>query len=103
MNTAKYVDLENCTPAQRTAMKEISHLYNLMLQAWDEGYLFDLYCQADDLWQENFPFQASQWGDDWWVTRRYNDMVRYIRDRPMKSFTVNLFGCTVNINTTTDK
>lgn len=92
---------ETMTPEQKNAMRTINKLGTLMLTAWDPEYLFDLYCEAEDLWNEFFPFEASQWGDNWWLTKRFNDLNREIGNRQKYlagGVNVNLFGCEVTIN-----
>lgn len=88
---------DNLSKTQEMVLRKISRLKSKMMKAWDENYLFDLYCQADDLWQEYFPFQANQLGDKWEVTKLYNDLSRAIRDK--KSVVVNLLGCNVTLAT----
>ena len=93
------INYETLTSDQKNALKKIHELGNEMLRAWNENDLFDIYCQADDLWNEYFPFQAEQEGDHWYLTRRYNDLSREFRkNKNPESLTVNLFGCTVKIN-----
>lgn len=94
------IDIGNITVAQKKALKKINELANSMLMAWDEEYLFDLFCEAEDLWNEYFPFEAEQAGDDWWVTKRFNDVNREIRNRRTCGVTINLFGCDVTVNVT---
>ena len=100
------INWETMTSKQRTAMKRIQKLGNLMFNAWDESYLLDLYCQADNLWNEYFPFEASQWGDDWFLAKRFNDCQKAIREAKQRggcNVTVNLFGCTVQIDTVNNR
>lgn len=92
------INYETINDAQKDALREIHRLGNLMFTAWDEEYLFDLFCEAEDLWNEYFPFEASQAGDDWYLTKRFNDISREIRNRKNTGVTVNLFGCDVTVN-----
>ena len=95
----QYIDFETMNTEQRDAYKRILFIAREMLSVFDREYLFDIYCEAEDLWWEFFPFQASQYGDDWWVTKRFNDCDRHLK-KVGNAVTVNLFGCnnvTVNV------
>ena len=82
---------------QKMALSRIGEIGREMLTTWDREYLFDLYCEAEDIWNENFPFEASQVGDDWYLTKRFNDLDRKLREEH-EVIQVQLFGCTININ-----
>ena len=88
---------DNITEAQKKALRKISRIAAKMRTCWDKDYLFDLYCQADDLWNDNFPFQAEQLGDKWYVTKLFNDCARELKN--MRSITINLFDCDVTMTT----
>ena len=96
------INYETLNQSQKDALRQIRHLADLMLGAWDEDYLFDLFCEAEDIWNDQFPFESNLQGDDWWVTRRFNDCSRAIKEAKKRggcNITVNLFGCTVQIDT----
>ena len=80
---------------QRAILRKISRIAAKMRTCWDKDYLFDLYCEADDLWNENFPFQAQQLGDKWYVTKLFNDLSRELKN--MHNVTINLFDCNVTM------
>ena len=94
----QYVNFETMSQEQKDAWKRICFIFREMLSVFDREYLFDLYCEAEDLWWEFFPFEASQWGDDWWVTKRFNDVDRHLKKVGNTAITVNLFGCNVTVN-----
>lgn len=94
------VDWGHMTKDQRVAMKQINALYNKMLECFTEDELFDVFCEADDLWEENFPFEAAQWGDGSFLHRRFNDMNRELRRRKAANggiMTFNVMGHTVSV------
>ena len=84
---------DNINDAQKKALRKISRIAAKMRVAWDKDYLFDLYCEADDIWNEYFPFQANQLGDKWYITKLYNDLARELKDRT--PVTINLFDCNI--------
>ena len=85
------------TEAQKIALSQIEELGRKMFRARYEDDLFDLYCEADDLWEEYFPFFAEQEGDRWYLTRRYNDLAKRLRNKP-DVVTVNIFGNNITVN-----
>lgn len=94
------VDWSRMTVEQRTAMKKINVLYGKMLTCFTEDELFDVFCEADDLWEENFPFEAAQWGDESFLHKRFNDMGRELRRRKAANggiMTFNVMGHTVSV------
>lgn len=70
------VNLETKTVPQRRAYARISQLANSMLCTTDRAELFDLFCEAEDLYNEYFPFEAGIDGDNWWITKRFNNIDR---------------------------
>lgn len=64
------------TAEQRMAWGRIIQIGNSMLVTTDREELFDLFCEADDLWNNNFPFEAAQKGDEWWLAKRFNTIDR---------------------------
>ena len=66
------VNLNTKTPEQRRAWGKINQLATTMLFVTDRAELFDIFCKAEDLYNDFFPFEASIDGDNWWVTRRFN-------------------------------
>lgn len=72
------VDLTTKTATQRQAWFKIMQIANSMLVCTDRGELFDLFCKAEDLYNDHFPFEASMDGDSWWLTRRYNNIDRML-------------------------
>lgn len=66
----------NRSKEQRDAWSRIIQIGNSMLVTTDRGELFDLFCEADDLWNEYFPFEAAQEGDGWWLAKRFNTIDR---------------------------
>lgn len=64
------------TSEQRKAWNKIVQIGNSMLATTDRNKLFDLFCEADDLWNEFFPFEACTKGDNWWLARRFNNIDR---------------------------
>lgn len=90
---------DNIDNSQKKALREIRRITAKMRTCWDKEYLFDLYCQADDIWNDEFPFQAEQLGDNWSVTKLYNDLARKLKNHGQ--VTINIFDCNVTINTAT--
>ena len=86
----KNMMFENLSRPQEIALVRIEKIRQKMLNCWDSETLFDLYCQADDIWQERFPFQANLLGDKWEITKLYNDLDKEIKKGGF--VTVNLFG-----------
>jgi len=70
------INLETKTSPQRRAYARISQLANSMLCTTDRAELFDLFCEAEDLYNEYFPFEAGIDGDNWWLTKRFNNIDR---------------------------
>ena len=70
------IELANRTPVQRHAWARIIQLANTMLATTSRNELFDAYCEAEDLYNEYFPFEAGIDGDNWWLTRRFNNIDR---------------------------
>lgn len=70
------VNLITKTATQRMAWARITQLANSMLATTDRSKLFDLYCEAEDLYNEFFPFEAAIDGDNWWLTKRFNNIDR---------------------------
>lgn len=70
------INLEAKTKEQRAAWAKIVQLANSMLATTNRGILFDLFCEADDIWNENFPFEAGILGDKWWLAKRFNNIDR---------------------------
>lgn len=92
----KTLMFENLSRSQKTALAKINKIRQKMMNCWNSEDLFDLYCQADDIWQEKFPFQAQILGDKWEVTRLYNDLSRAIKNS-REYVTVNLFGKSLQV------
>lgn len=86
----KNMMFENLSRSQEIALVRIEKIRQKMLKCWNSETLFDLYCQADDIWQERFPFQANLLGDKWEITKLYNDLDKEIKKGGF--VTVNLFG-----------
>ena len=70
------INLETKTATQRRAWNKIAQLGNSMLCTTDRSELFDMFCEAEDLYNEHFPFEAGIDGDNWWLTRRFNTIDR---------------------------
>lgn len=70
------IDLGTKTSAQRRAWNKINQIANSMLATTDRDELFSLFCEAEDLYNDFFPFEAGIDGDNWWLTRRFNNIDR---------------------------
>ena len=83
---------------QINAMKAIQQILWDMLLSNNEDEVFDLFCQADDLWNEYFPWEASQKGDSWKGVRWYNDKMRSLKKMTTDNTTTNISGnVTINV------
>lgn len=70
------INLSTKSTGQRRAWARITQLANSMLCTTDRQKLFDLFCEAEDLYNEHFPFEAGIDGDNWWLTKRFNNIDR---------------------------
>ena len=95
-----YMRNTNITKTQKQALGKINKIYKHMLECNYTDDLFDLYCEAEDIWAENFPFEFNIEGDDWWLTKKYVDLDRKLRKNIEENptVTINLFGCNVTVN-----
>lgn len=85
------------TKKQIKAKKRIAIIRGKMEECWDTKYLSQLFEEAENIWYENFPFEANNVGDNWYLKRRYHDLCKEIRKRG--NININLFGCNLNFKT----
>ena len=85
------------TNQQIVTMRRINRILWKMLFSNNEDEVFDLFCEADDLWNEYFPWEAAQKGDKWKGVRWFNDKMRSLKKPQIIEVAVNINNSNVNI------
>lgn len=68
-----------------------------MMKSEDDTEVFDLYCEAEDLWEEYFPYESLHEGDSWYGCRMFNIRQKQLEKLSKIGITYNLYGCKVTI------
>jgi len=75
------IDFDRINETQREAFIRCQKIYNCdFFKVSNSKELEELFEEAKTLWWNNFPFEASLLGDDWWVERRYNDLNKMLNN-----------------------
>lgn len=90
----------NLTIIEEKAKEEIIYLERQIRRCNDIDDLFDLYCEADDIWIKHFEFYEVMANNDNFVPD-HERLFLAQQDKLEKSpetVTINIFGCNVTMN-----
>ena len=75
----------------------ITGIISKMMKSQDNEEVFNLYCEAQDLYDEWFPYESLHEGDDWYGCRMFNLRTKQLEKLSKVGVTYNLYGCKVTI------
>lgn len=81
--------------------EEITWIIHRMMKSENDKVVFDLYCEADNLYSKFFIYDSTNEGDDWYGCRMFRIREQELEDLKKKqdtTVTYNLYGCNVTIN-----
>lgn len=93
----RHVDLSKCSSEQLRVWDYIQTRGKDMYICKNIQECDDIFAEIQDLWDEYFPNESLDWGDDWWWTRRYTDLVENWYGNHRYTIVINDNHGTINI------